>query len=448
MGNNHVSDESGAGRPLSRRVVIGAAVAGVAATAGLLRRNLEKSPSPSLPSLERRVGSAGPVGDDTSRLNMMFARGDDVWVPAGDYRVSVDDRGSCLVVDVPGTRVVFQPGVTISLHPTKLGGYVVLSVEARDCTVTGGTIVGDLVTHSGSEGEWGHGVAIVAGADRCVLRGVRAMQCWGDGFYVNGGVADVHIDTCEAEGNRRQGLSVVDAVRPRITGGSYRATGRLGSTAPASGIDLEPNPGGAVVGAVVEGVTLSGNKGQGLLVSARHGPVSATVTRCTSSENINAGYMFDGPGTQVVLQDSSSLGNSVGVTLSSESKGILASRVVASGNHASGFALDGHGNRLTACVASQNGASGFLVKSTAVGSVIESCSGSSNSMSRTVPDFDVAGPGTLLVSARSVAGVGTPSSAVVVRAGAQGAFVRGGSWTGPYAVATVQDLRPVQARPS
>ena len=103
MGNNHVSDESGAGRLFSRRVVLGAAVAGTVATAGLLLPNIATSPSP--PSVERRAGSAGPVGDDTWRLNAMFARGGDVLVPAGDSLGYVWGVGGMVVIGL----AVFLP---------------------------------------------------------------------------------------------------------------------------------------------------------------------------------------------------------------------------------------------------------------------------------------------------------------------------------------------------
>jgi len=188
---------------------------------------------------------------------------------------------------------------------------------------------------------------------------------------------------------------------------------------------------------------MSGNRGQGLLVSARHGPVSATVSGCTSSYNGGAGFMFDGPGTQLMLRDSTSVANGSGVSLSQQSKGVVVTRVLANRCLGPGFVVDGAGNKFAACVASGNRGSGFVVQRTAHRSVLDSCRGSSNSVSRVVPDFDISGLGTLLVSAQSVAGTGTPSSAVVVRSSALGSVVSGGSWTGPYAVATVQDLRAV-----
>jgi hypothetical protein len=127
--------------------------------------------------------------------------------------------------------------------------------------------------------------------------------------------------------------------------------------------------------------------------------------------------------------------------MSTDSRGVQAVGVVTSGCTGAGFVIDGSASSLTRCVASGNGGSGFLVRRTAVGSVLASCRGASNSTRGVLPDFDIEGPYTQLVSATSAAGVGTPSSAVVLRPTARGATVSGGAWTGPYAVATVQDLR-------
>ncbi len=389
----------------------------------------------------RVPGAPGPLGDDTAVLNAMFAAGGVVRVPGREYSVSVDEKGSCLVVDVPGTRVSFDPGAVIRLQPTSLSGYVVLAVSAEDCRITGGVVVGDLRRHGGTEGEWGHGVSLVAGADRCTLTGVTATECWGDGFFVAGAVTDVHLEGCVAADNRRQGLSVVDAVRPRVTGGRYGSTGRLGQTVPASGIDLEPNLDGAVVGAVLERVALSGNRGHGLLVSARHGPVEASVTACTASRNGDAGILVDGPGAAVVVDGCTATANARGMASTSEVRGLVGTRIVATASTGRGFELDGTGNRLVACTAAANGGSGFLVRATAVDTVLDRCEGSGNSTRAVVPDFDVAGPNTRVDGARSRAGSGRPSSAVVLRETATGASVVDGAWVGPYGVTPFQDQR-------
>jgi hypothetical protein len=374
-------------------------------------------------------------------LNAMFARGGDVVVPPREYSVSVDEHGSCLVVDVPGTRVRFGAGTVIRLRSTHLAGYTVLSVSAADCLVSGGTFVGDLGDHAGTEGEWGHGVALEAGADRCVVEGVRSTACWGDGFYLAGAVVDVRILGCTAADNRRQGLSIVDAVRPRVTGGTFGGTGRLLQTVPASGIDLEPNPGGAVVGAVVEGVSLVGNRGHGLLVSARNGPVEAMVTHCSASRNGDAGFLVDGPGSAVSIRDCTAVTNARGVAFSADVSGVVAMRTVASTCTGAGFEVDGAANRLVSCTAAGNGGSGFIVRPTARDAVLDRCHGSSNSATAVLPDFDVGGPGTRLVGVRSRVGSGRASSAVVLRETAVGASVVDGEWTGPYALTSFQDRR-------
>jgi hypothetical protein len=427
-------------RHLGRRSVLaglfwaGAAGAGVALPA----RN---DPAVGTGRVQRQPGAPGPLGDDTALLNALFAGGGEVQVPGREYSVSVDDRGACLVVDRPGTHVSFAPGAVIRLKPSSLPGYVVLAVNAPDCSITGGLVVGDVRRHAGTEGEWGHGVALGAGADRCTLTGVTSTECWGDGFFVAGAVTDVRLDGCVAADNRRQGLSVVDAVRPRITEGRYGGTGRFGQTVPASGIDLEPNLDGAVVGAVLERVALSGNRGHGLLVSARHGPVEASVTACTAARNGDAGILVDGPGAAVLVTDCTATANARGMASSPDVRGLVGTRVVATASTGVGFDVDGTGNRLVECAAAANGGSGFLVRPTAVDTVLDRCEGAGNSSHAVVPDFDVAGPGTRVVGARSRAGSGRPSSALVLRETATGASVADGTWVGPYAITDFQDQR-------
>ena len=116
--------------------------------------------------------------------------------------------------------------------------------------------MGDVRDDVGGDGEWGHGIAVVAGADRLTLLDVTISNCWGDGIHVSGGVVQTVIEDCVSDSNRRQGLSIVDAVRPLIRGGRYSATGRFGHTSPAAGIDIEPNGGSQVLGARIEGVSL------------------------------------------------------------------------------------------------------------------------------------------------------------------------------------------------
>ncbi len=218
---------------------------------------------------------------------------------AAVYQIDADYLGGKGIrLNQPGTDLIIDPGVTIRVSPNGLARYAAITVTAPDCSVTGGSIVGDVGSHTGTTGEWGHGIDIQDGAHRFKVQGTRISKCWGDGIIVcdtqksfDTGVkpADVSIIDVVCDGNRRQGLSIVTALRPRVVGGSFINTA---GTAPEAGIDVEPNPGGLqdVIDFVVIGAVMQGNAGRGFTVHAQGRTASGTVQGVRSIGNTWPGF--------------------------------------------------------------------------------------------------------------------------------------------------------------
>jgi hypothetical protein len=256
------------------------------------------------------VRSYGAVGDgvtlDQAAINAAITAnpGRDIHLTAGSlgtvvYQIDANYAGGKGIrLNQPGTQLVLDPGVTIRVNPNALGRYAAITVTAADCSVSGGAIVGDLGSHTGTTGEWGHGIDIQDAAHRCKVQGVHISKCWGDGIiicdtassYTTGAKpADVSIIDVVSDGNRRQGMSIITALRPRVIGGTFMNTG---GTDPQAGIDIEPNPGGLqdVIDFSVIGAVMQGNAGRGLTVHAQGRTARGTVQGVRSIGNTYEGF--------------------------------------------------------------------------------------------------------------------------------------------------------------
>ncbi len=302
-------------------------------------------------------GTAGNGTDDTAAINAAITAnpGKVIQFPAGHtYRIITGQSGDAdhsggIKLNQPGTTL-FCYGATFVMDISPYQHYQMVDVTAADCAVLGGRFIGDLVAHTGSAGEWGYGISIGAGAHRFTAENVYAKYCWGDGFFIWEYPSDVSLVNCIADNNRRQGLSIIDALRPRVAGGAYINTGMTKYTGPGAGIDIEPDAGSGrnVRDALISGVTASGNGGAGIMTAGQTGAViTATITACLTAGN---GIGHGLPGLWVV-----GVGNTTELI-----------SCVASNNEAGGIivAADAVGTHVTACHARGNGGADWVNNST------------------------------------------------------------------------------------
>jgi parallel beta-helix repeat protein len=172
---------------------------------------------------------------DTSRA------GQTVCIAAGTYRV--DATKSLLPKN--GTRLVLSSQAVLKALPNNQGNSAVIKiVDGSDIEIMGGTIEGERHEHLGTSGEWGMGIQIM-GSKNIRISNMKITNCWGDGIYIGRSAnvkapfaKNIHIDQIVADGNRRQGISVIAGVNITIENSVFQNTNGI---SPAAGIDLEPN---------------------------------------------------------------------------------------------------------------------------------------------------------------------------------------------------------------
>lgn len=153
-------------------------------------------------------------------------------------------------------------------------GYCILNLnQVNNIAIYDLNIVGDVGTHTGSTGEFGHGLMIM-GCNNIVLNNLFITLCWGDAIlfseyaHINGNT-DVDVISCEFVDCRRQGVSVIDLRNATFTGCTFRNIGATAAVSPAAGVDLEPDYVGAVVSNVsFVGCTFNSNNSHGFIAGS------------------------------------------------------------------------------------------------------------------------------------------------------------------------------------
>lgn len=205
----------------------------------------------------------------------------------------------------PKSGTVIQGNsATLRVIPNSSIGYCILNIDrVSNIVVNDLNIIGDVGSHGGSTGEFGHGI-ILAGTSNIVLNNLFVTLCWGDGLLVVDfvglvGNTDVDINNCEFVDCRRQGVSILNMTNATFTGCTFRNIGGTAATSPASGVDIEPDYAGAAVSNVAFiGCTFKNNtNGHGLLVGS--------IGSANLVENIKLiGCNFSGNGASAITADS------------------------------------------------------------------------------------------------------------------------------------------------
>jgi hypothetical protein len=315
--------------------------------------------------------------DDTAAINAAIVAnpGKVLLFPGGrTYQIRADlgggaDHGGGITLNKAGT-VLWLYGATIRMNASSMTNYQMIDVTAPDCQVLGGTLIGDVVSHVGTTGEWGYGISVGGGAHRFSARDVYVTKCWGDGLFIWERPCDVSFTNCTADDNRRQGLSIIDAIRPRVTGGAFINTGVTKYTSPGDGIDLEPDASTSrdVIDAVITGATLAGNKGSGLETSSNGRTITAVITGCRAAGNgvgsAHSGFAVNGSANRTTFNSCESTGNTLhGFSIAGDmtaSKTKLNS-CTAQLNAGNGIADCGVGTQITGGAVEDNGGTGLYL---------------------------------------------------------------------------------------
>ena len=144
---------------------------------------------------------------------------------------------------------------TIRLQPNEHKGCAILQINGSENVVVkgSGSLIGDKKEHTGTEGEWGHGINILK-SNNVTIEGLNVKSCWGDCIYVGNESSNIIIDNCSLNDGRRQGISVTSADGVVINGCTIT---NVFGTAPQHGIDIEPNKGESANNVRIENVAIS-----------------------------------------------------------------------------------------------------------------------------------------------------------------------------------------------
>lgn len=404
--------------------------------------------------------------DDTDAINAAIVAGAGrvVIIPKGTYmidaikNVAQGSQPTGIMVTAAGTTLRFEQGAVFQAKTNNSTGYAVIQVTAPDCLIEGGTVNGDMLLHGDTGGEFGHCIELAAGADRSVIRGTRVQYAWGDGVLVWGRPADVALIGVVADSNRRQGASIIDAVRPRVIGCTFQNTGRTKFTAPAAGLDIEPDPGTArdVIDALISGNIFRNNAGAGFLIVSQGRTASATVTGNLATGNAGSGYhtargdVAGSPNVQYSGCESRS--NTLhGYAADGGVANVRYTGCTAEKNTLHGFfdsAADS--TRVIGCVALKNGAAGVYSDSLSSNLAVSGSTATGNCTTQSaMANYDLNGAGPLLTGNHSHAGAGPtyPGFAYAVRAGAINAQVVGCTAIGAYGTRAWTDAAEAYVNP-
>ena len=170
-------------------------------------------------------------------------------IAEGSYRLQVKKEGGACLRIGDNTEVVING--RLALAPNCFKSCDMIRIVGSHVKIHGkGCVMGDRLTHTGSEGEWGMGINFQR-ASHATLSGLTIKDCWGDCVYVGKKSTDILIKDCLLDNSRRQGVSVTFA--DSVTIRNCKIT-NISGTYPQYGIDIEPNKKCSVDNVLIENV--------------------------------------------------------------------------------------------------------------------------------------------------------------------------------------------------
>lgn len=181
---------------------------------------------------------------------MTLCKGDKLthfYLNKGVFYVSAINESAPIIVP---SNVYWHNKAEIRMLPTDLSKYSTVLLDRCDnVTIDGGTFVGDVRTHIGDKGEWGHGIKCNGTTNVC-LKNMTCSYHWGDGidliegYYANRAghinCDGVDISSVKCLYNRRQGMSIEAAINVTVSNSEFAYTGYPEFTSPGAGVDIEP----------------------------------------------------------------------------------------------------------------------------------------------------------------------------------------------------------------
>ena len=209
------------------------------------------------------------MADDTATIQAALDVGGIVIIKEGTYWIDATKS-----LRPRSNSNILLDGVTLKVIPNSEENYKLFMLQnIQNVTMIGGMLIGDRASHKGTTGEWGMGVSIKQDCVNITLSKMKSIGMWGDGFYVGCSAnknrpKNVIIDSCVADKNRRQGLSITAVDTCRVTGSTFSHTG---GTDPMDGIDIETDADNVINGVRISGCKFLYNRGVGIELAGKRG---------------------------------------------------------------------------------------------------------------------------------------------------------------------------------
>ncbi len=229
-------------------------------------------------------------------------------IDSGAAEVIVDNPGYELITFVPiklrsNQKIIFRDGVVLSAAAGRFKSdgsalFSGMSVENLEIRGEGNVVLKmrkkdyqDQTKYDFSE--WRH-LFNFKGCERVVIKNLTLLSSGGDGIYLGTNKKnynkDMLFEDLKIKDHHRQGISIISAENVTIRRCELSDTA---GTAPAAGIDFEPNSKPSdlrLVNILLEDCIVSGNQGNGLelytpYIEGKCRPLSITFRRCRVSGN-------------------------------------------------------------------------------------------------------------------------------------------------------------------
>ncbi len=157
---------------------------------------------------------------------------------------------------------------TLKAITNNLTNYAVIMIDnVHDVLISGGIVEGERLTHTGTSGEWGHGIHIKGGSYNIKVSDIIIKNTWGDGLYIND-ATNINSNNLYIESARRNGISVINCdTYHSLNDYVYNTNG----TAPESALDIEPNNvTDKIKNITIDNFTAKNNNGDGIDIVLRN----------------------------------------------------------------------------------------------------------------------------------------------------------------------------------
>lgn len=284
-------------------IALPATLAGIAGPAFAAASGVTSSsytlPSRQRGSTVRNVRNYGAAGDGAANDTAAFqaaidslpSAGGTIEVPAGTYRINA----------VTGLKLrsymhlKLASGAKLQAMTNSAERYNIVYVnKVRDVEISGGQIVGDRGSHTGTSGEWGHGI-FVRGSSNVTIRDLRVSNCWGDGVVVAAadmwqapavGSKNVFIANIVSTNNRRQAISIGYVNGLKIYDSEFSNSNGV---TPQCGVDIEPENGNIAYDVLFQNCVVRANARYGMLLYK--GSQGITIRDCIVEDNGSCGIV-------------------------------------------------------------------------------------------------------------------------------------------------------------